>query len=189
MRRIRTQPHNGFALLLALIISSVVLAIGVSLLNISISQITLSSTARESELAFQAAHAGVDCQWYWRNEEAADYIALDGAFPVITCFGENARSAVRSTLEADSNGHAKSYSYLFQWGSPARCTQTEMIVMNAHSRDVTLTFFNDAVGDDGVKECSEGNVCTILLSRGYNRSCEEIDTSIFSLQREITVEF
>lgn len=189
MRRITQTENKGFALLLSLIISSVVLAIGMSILQISISQITLSSTSRESEFAFQASHAGVDCLWYWRNEESADYIALNGTFPVISCFGERALTAVRSTLMSNSNGHAKSYSYVFEWGDPLRCTAVEMVVMNAVSGNITLYFENVAVGEDGTKVCSTGNTCTVIVSRGYNRGCNEIGTSIFSLQREITVEF
>ncbi len=183
------ETHKGFALLLALIVSSVVLAIGISILEISISQITLSSTSRESEFAFQAAHAGVDCMWYWRNEESENFEGLTTPFPVINCFGSDALTAVRSTLFADAEAHARSYTYQFQWGDPQRCTSAEMVVMNAHSKDLTLNFVNKAVGDEGEKECQEGNVCTVIFSRGYNRSCEELETSIFSLQREITVEF
>ena len=183
------QSQKGFALLLALIVSSVVLAIGISILEISISQITLSSTSRESEFAFQAAHAGVDCLWYWRNEESENFEGLTTPFPVIECFGTGVLSAIRTTVFADSEAHARSYTYQFQWGDPQRCTIAEMVVMNAHSKDLILNFVNEAVGDEGTKECLDGNVCTVLFSRGYNRSCEELDTSIFSLQREITVEF
>lgn len=188
MRRVHEQ-QKGFALLLALIISSVVLAIGISILDISISQITLSSTSRESEYAFQAAHAGVDCIWYWRNEESENYEGFTTPFPVINCFGKNAKSATRSTLYADSDAHAKAFSYLFDWGDPLRCTSVEMVIMNAHDKDLTLNFVNEAVGDEGEKVCLESNVCTIIFSRGYNRACDELKTSIFSLQREITVEF
>lgn len=189
MHRIRIQKNTGFALLLSVIISSVVLAIGISILNISISQITLSSTARESEFAFQAAHAGVDCLWYWRNENAAEFEALNGALPTINCFGESPATSEKVTVNSDSDGHATSFTYHFNWGDPQRCTATEMVVMNAHNRDVTLSFESEAVGADGLKTCNNGNTCTVLFSRGYNRPCDELDSSIFSLQRELTVEF
>lgn len=58
MKQVLKNREGGFALLLALIVSSVVLAIGISILNISVNQINLSATARESEFSFQAAHIG-----------------------------------------------------------------------------------------------------------------------------------
>lgn len=186
------EKSGGFALLLAIIISSVVLAIGLSILNISINQINLSATARESELAFQTAHAGMDCIWYWRNTNAASYTALNAALPDIDCFATspiNDESTVRTTLQSNSNGHINSYEYTFEWSDPVRCTDVEMVVFNATAGDLSWTFDNKGVGVDGLKECNEGNVCTVLFSQGYNRSCAELATSIFSVQRELVVEF
>lgn len=190
MKRISSTKNNGFALLLALIVSSVVLAIGISILNISVKQINLSATARESELAFQAAHAGVDCIWYWRNLNSTSYSAVSGAAPSVDCFEVNATAETPDDLVSDTtDSHARSFAYTLEWGTPERCTDIEMVVMNAHDEDLTLTFQNEAVGDDGEKLCLEGNVCTVVFSRGYNRACDELNSSIFTVQRELTVEF
>lgn len=203
MKLRKTRSQKGFALLLAMIVSSVVLAIGVSILNISINQINLSATARESEFAFQAAHAGVDCMTYWRYERADEYANADtSAFPQpsINCFGV---SPIASELYEDkatmSGGHVRYFSHTFQWGSsdrndstyPERCTQSDLYVMNALTDDITFDFsdVNVGVGTDGIKDCQLGNVCTVIISRGYNRACDEIDSSIFSIQREIVVQF
>ncbi len=187
------QQKKGFALLLALIVSSVVLAIGVSILQISVNQINLSATARESEIAFQAAHAGVDCQWYWKNEKSTDYLSGDNPprNPAITCFGGaplDSSSARLSTGRGD--GTVERFNATFSWGTPARCTKTSMYILNATGPgDFEVDFQNEGVGDDGTKTCKAGNVCTVLISDGYNRACSEVDSSIFSVQREITVEF
>jgi hypothetical protein len=188
-----TKTHQGFALLLALIISSVVLAIGVSILQISVNQINLSATARESELAFQAAHAGVDCQWYWRNEKVSEYLSGDNPpqNPSISCFGTNAYDNTATRLNVGAgDGTVERFTNTFSWGSPERCTITAMYVLNANgAQDLIVDFENEGVGDDGRKTCKSGNLCTVLVSDGYNRACDEVDSSIFSVQREITVEF
>jgi hypothetical protein len=189
MKKTLQQKQGGFALLLAIIISSVVLAIGLSILNISVNQINLSATARESELAFQTAHGGMDCIWYWRIANASYYSQLDPTLPAIDCFGSNPIDSNETTLLSNSNGHIKSYEYTFEWGDPLRCTDVEMVVFNATAGDLSWTFDNQGVGNDGLKECQEGNVCTVLFSQGYNRSCTELATSIFSVQRELVVEF
>ena len=189
MKKSFKQKQEGFALLLAIIISSVVLAIGLSILNISINQINLSATARESELAFQTAHAGMDCIWYWRNENASFYTQLNATIPPIDCFRNNPITVGKTTLSSTPSGHINSYQYTFEWGSPARCTSVEMVVFNANAGDLSRTFNNTGVGNNGVKTCNRGNICTVLFSQGYNRSCAELSTSIFSVQRELVVEF
>lgn len=186
----KRNRQQGFALLLSLIISSVVLAIGMAILNVSINQINLSATARESELAFQSAHAGIDCMWYWRNELASSYTASSGAAPSIECFGVTVSGDTPVSLPESTDGHARLYSYELEWGDPVRCTGVDMYVMNAAGTDnLTLQFANEAIGTNGSKTCNSGNVCTVLVSGGYNRACNEITSSIFSVQREITVEF
>jgi Tfp pilus assembly protein PilV len=180
--------QKGFALILALIISSVVLAIGVSILNISINQISLSATARESEFAFQAAHAGIDCLQYWRGEQSAGYLA--GSNQTISCFEVSPSPTAMTVVKADDGSSvAYKYSNTFQWGTPERCTSVDMFVMRAYGADLTLPFTNKAVGTNGSKTCKNGNVCTVIVSDGYNRACNEIGTSIFSVQRELTLEF
>lgn len=188
----RMRPYKrkeGFALLLAIIVASVVLAIGVSILDISVNQINLSATARESEFAFQTAHAGMDCIWYWRFEEADIYTTLGGTKSSINCFGINSIDSSKTTLLSNSNGHINSYKYTLEWGTPARCNDLEMVVFNASDGDLVRTFSNKGVGENGVKRCEEGNVCTVLFSQGYNRACDELTSSIFSIQRELVVEF
>jgi hypothetical protein len=56
---------KGFALLIALLITSVVLSVGVVLANITYKQALLSSTSNESLKAFYAADAAMECALYW----------------------------------------------------------------------------------------------------------------------------
>jgi hypothetical protein len=189
-----STKNNGFALLLALIISSVVLAIGVSILHISVNQINLSATARESEIAFQAAHAGVDCLMYWRNEKSAEFIDVSGtlANPTTNCFGGGPiETSKQSYAPSSGTGWVREYINEYQWGSPLRCTNVSAYIINAYSTtNVTVNFGTDrGIGDNGVKTCNAGTICTVIISDGYNRACNELDSTIFSVQREIVVEY
>jgi len=185
-----SQKDRGFALLLSLIVSSVVLAIGLVILEISVNQINLSATARESELAFQSAHAGIDCIWYWRNEEADAFTAETSDAPNIECFSQSpVETEDPQVLENSASGHARAFQYTFEWGDPLRCTAVDMYVINAHAGNMTINFANEAIGDNGTKVCNEGNICTVLISGGYNRACDEIGSGVFAVQREIVVEF
>ena len=56
---------QGFTLIIAVLISSIILSIGLSMFNISIKQSILSATARESQSSFFAADSGIECASYW----------------------------------------------------------------------------------------------------------------------------
>lgn len=197
MQWVHKKQNNGFALLLAMIVSSVVLAIGLSILNVSVNQINLSATARESEFAFQAAHAGVDCMWYWRNTDESTFISKGASAPSLNCFnGKEASKSVAlvtpSNGVGNTSGHfINAYNYTFSWGTPIRCTEAAMYVMNAGDADLQYDFssINQGVGTDGLKTCTQGYICTVLISDGYNRSCTDKNSSIYSVQRELTFEF
>jgi hypothetical protein len=194
MTRARKKNEKGFALLLAVIVSSVMLSIGVSILKISVNQVNLSTTARESEMSFQAAHAGIECLTYWRHEKADEFIdaARVGSNPSITCFGNTPLGVERQTFVLGGNSYLHSYEHTFQWGTPTRCTALVTYVINASlgTQDAVVDMtFHEGVGSNGMKTCVAGNICTVIVSDGFNRACADVDASIFSIQREITVEF
>ncbi len=56
---------NGFVLLYAVLVTVVVVTVGVIIMNIITKQIILSSIGKNSQLAFYAATAGVECAKYW----------------------------------------------------------------------------------------------------------------------------
>lgn len=59
------ETNGGFTLLLSVLIASLILTIGLSILNIAFKELTLSSSARESVIAFYAADSGAECALYW----------------------------------------------------------------------------------------------------------------------------
>lgn len=61
----RIQLNRGYTLLFAVIVSSLVLSVGISILNISKKEFLLASGARESTTAFYAADSGLECAVYY----------------------------------------------------------------------------------------------------------------------------
>ncbi len=59
------NKEGGFAMLFAVLTSSVLLSIGLSIFNLTIKELALSSSGRESQAAFYAADSGVECALYW----------------------------------------------------------------------------------------------------------------------------
>lgn len=56
---------KGFTLLFSILVSIMVLAVGASIINISLKQVILSSSGRESQYAFYAANTGIECALFW----------------------------------------------------------------------------------------------------------------------------
>jgi hypothetical protein len=57
--------RGGFTILYAILIATVVLTIGLSLLEVLTQQVSLSGAQRESGLSFYTADSGLECALYW----------------------------------------------------------------------------------------------------------------------------
>ncbi len=69
--------QNGFVLLFAVILSSIILAVALGVSNITLKQLTFSTSAKSTNDAFYAADAGVECALYY-GFTTASFIDSDG---------------------------------------------------------------------------------------------------------------
>lgn len=182
-----SSQQRGFALLLTIIVVSIVLAIGLSLLNITVKQFTLSATARDSEEAFHTANSGVECMQYHRSVDStyADLVN-GGSAPSLPCGGY---SQVYSNADHDTlSGNRYIYNYIYQYDLNGNaCIETSMYLLDTRS---SASAINNYTVNEGLEtlSCGAGVVCTAIFSRGFNRGCSQLD-SIRTVQREITIEF
>jgi hypothetical protein len=81
---------KGVTLLLAILISSLVLSIGVGVSTLLIEELKFSATAKESLTAFYAADAGIECALYWDfkigafDDPASNPIFCNNSSPAFT---------------------------------------------------------------------------------------------------------
>lgn len=61
----KNNKKKGFVLLFAVLISSLVLAVGISMISIALKQVQLSGSGRDSQYAFYVANTGAECATYW----------------------------------------------------------------------------------------------------------------------------
>ena len=84
----RSTSRRGFTLLIAVLVSGILLAIGLAIYNIVSKQVILSSAGRESVFAFFAADTGVECALMWDSlydafsSSSAQQISCAAARPV-----------------------------------------------------------------------------------------------------------
>lgn len=195
--KVHNYNSTGFALLLALLVVSVVITVGLTILEITTKQVRLAASAADSEISYSAANAGVECAMYWRRKEAGE-IEMGNAISNLNCFGSPNISPPAATIPV-TNGQLHLYKYQIGWGGAAapRCSRVSIgvIVSSASAvasveRSILDDNFSGYPGT-GARTCPAGGICTIISSKGFNRDCVD-DTDPFppgTIEREVLVEF
>ena len=196
MRKQATE--SGFALLITLIVVGVVLSVGLSILDLSIKQVRLSTNAKDSELAFHAANAGMECAQYWRRR-SADLMESGQSFSPI-CFGQSATPIILDITDGvTGTGDVYQYRYSFTWGNPDyRCTQINSVIINSDidgGSDPGVRVTNEKMKElilgypgDANKVCDPGSRCSVISVKGYNKPCSNIN-GYGVIQREVLLQF
>jgi hypothetical protein len=83
-RLLKGNKKKGFTLFVALVVSSLLLSISISLSNIILKQLIFSNTGSESQLAFYAADSGAECALYWDRKGPDGSTLFDGSFATST---------------------------------------------------------------------------------------------------------
>lgn len=194
------SSSSGFALLLAIIMVSVVVSIGISVLDVTIKQLALSTNSRDSENAFHATNAGVECALYLRLKYAPELAAGD---PITAnCFGASTvtiNSNPVSVSPPSTSGDAFTYTYTVSWppGTPNRCTvMTFLVIASSDTQEAEVTNMSSIFPTypyGSSKECPPGGICTVLSSQGFSRPCAAgtppvPPSGVGTLQREILLE-
>ncbi len=69
--------ESGFALLFAVLLSSVLISLGLSIFNISLKEIDIATSARDSAQAYYAADSARECAIYWDIVKGAIPACID----------------------------------------------------------------------------------------------------------------
>ncbi|TSD03513.1 MAG: hypothetical protein Athens071416_194 [Parcubacteria group bacterium Athens0714_16] len=64
-KTIKQESKKGFTLLMATVVSSLLLSIGISIYNITLKELILTSYGRNSQFAFYASDTGLECALFW----------------------------------------------------------------------------------------------------------------------------
>ncbi len=182
--------NQGFALLMSIIIVGVVISIGLTVLDLTLKQLRLSTNSKDSETAFHAANAGLECARYYREEERESIEDGDDDI-AMNCFGVS-MTANRTGITV-ANGEAHLYSTEATWGSGStqRCSQIKtLIFVSETTATTTINNMQNWIpcypyGDR--KDCEPGGRCAVISSQGYSRSCSNLSLP-GTVQREVLLE-
>ena len=85
----QANAHSrGFTILLAALVASLVLSLGISVFTIAQKQLLLSSLSRTSQYAFYAADTGAECALYWDLRHTAFDSTSTDPLTELTCDGQ-----------------------------------------------------------------------------------------------------
>lgn len=82
-----TSSPRGFTLLVAVILSSVVVTIGMALLDVAYKQVLLSSTAKQSQYAYYEADTALECALYY-DQQLDAFNTNPTELTTLTCEGQ-----------------------------------------------------------------------------------------------------
>ena len=203
----RTQTQNaGIALLMTMMVLGVVLAVTLAIVELSLQQLALSVDSKDSEIAFHAANAGLECARYTRRNASSSFETLLPATIPVNCFGVTSPDFTKQSQAADGieivpgsgAGSVWRYSTALTWAGGTRCSVMDIISIKvdaAATADLTIradgtkslkTIFPGYPTD--TKACAPGAVCTIASVAGYNAACAAKD-SAGVLKRQVLLEF
>lgn len=191
------KQSTGFALLMSLIVVSVVVSIGLAVLDLTLKQLRLSTNSKDSETAFHAANAAMECARYWRNTSSSTFSAGDN-LPIVGCFGIEIGSVTADSVGVNRFGQARKYSFTnngvegITWGKEKiqRCSQIDILVLNSVvGATTTVERMSDVIPGypKSEKECEPDGRCTVIAARGYSRACNQVALP-GTVQREVLLE-
>jgi len=195
------KRKGGFALLITIMVVSVVVAVTLAIVELSMKQLELSVNSVDSELAFQAANAGLECARFWRRDQSDEF---ENGDPVtFDCFDQSTTSNDSAlTITQTGVGEVYLYNAELSWGAAPfeRCSQMDIIsmVVPATTTPPGVTLGN-GTGSNSLKRvlagypsnsttCDPGGQCTIMSVTGYSSSCINKNQS-GTQRREILLEF
>ncbi len=151
---ITTENKRGFALLISIIFMSVMLSFGLALGALGYKQAVLASSAVESQYAFYAADAGLECALYadQQQNKFAYQSPQPATAPLMACDG------VSSTFPPSFPNGIVSYTGS-QW------ILAERLSLDSGKRCADVTIYKPALGTNGT---------TYLFSQGYDVSCATV---------------
>jgi len=81
----KPNSQKGFTILLAALVASLVLTLGIAIFSVAQKQVVLSSLGRSSQYAFYAADTGAECALYW--DVRFDYFSTTSPSVTPACDG------------------------------------------------------------------------------------------------------
>lgn len=149
------KKNRGYTLLFSVLVSSIMLAMGVSIVFISRKEIIITGAARESQYAFYAANAGVECAMFHDYFKGSFATSSPATYPTTEVTCNNTDIEVTATTISDtatSPWVGTKYRYEFAFKIDDTATRQSCAISRV----------------DKYKSRTTGQMVTTVEGRGYN---------------------
>lgn len=151
--------HRGFTIFFAVLTASLALAVGISIFELTIREIDLSTTATQSQFAIYAADTGAECALYWDSKCTLPSCRNGSAFATSTSFQG-------ATLGAGVMCNTQDISTTWVTNNPPPTSNTATTTFTMQITAPLQTYC--ATVEVGKFTDSNGVLYTHLVSHGYN---------------------
>ena len=167
-KKIILNDRRGFALLFAVLTASLLLTIGIAIFSISFKELSISTSARESQVAFYAADSARECALYWDVKKGAFPACLDTKTPctmttgpsTIVCNGSNSSDILSNHFSTGAGNITYNSSTTNPFMQFSFTTQTGPDPLSPQA-DVTVSKTFNALNS---------NIVTTISAEGHNVS-------------------
>jgi hypothetical protein len=152
-------------MLFAVLVASVLLAVGISIFNLTVKELILSAAGRESQFAFYAADTGAECALYW------DFKGVD---VFATSTGDRTPSPATPDCVDTTGQAAQTFdvtNYVTYTDYPVARTPTSAVTQFTLNLPSLSPQYCAIV--TVIKDSSSGILKTVIDSRGYNLPCSD----------------
>ena len=129
--------ERGFTLLLAVLVSSVLIALGSAIYDIVSKEIILSSAGRESQFSFYAADTGIECGLY--HDLKNDLFATSSGATTVTCGGGAPVALTRVVQSVNSANDTLVTSFTFPIGGSAETLPCATVTVTRRAYPTSTT--------------------------------------------------
>ncbi len=120
---IKKNNNKAFVSMIALLLANIFLIIGLSVFNIAMREVILSSGAKESLFAFYAADGGMECALYWDVRENS--FSTDTPSSPINCSGQDV--SVTFIQDCGTDCSRNIFSLAYPPDRTGTCVQVEVV--------------------------------------------------------------
>ena len=137
-------PRRGFALLFSVLISSLLLTIGLSILSIALKELAISTAVRQSIHAFYAADSGLEYALY-HDTKFNDILPID----FNNSIAQNLATTSSKIFVISDSGRTDDANY------DLYMTKTKPAGVNMPATTTITSYGHDSTGDDRVERAIE----------------------------------
>ena len=157
--KINKKSKTGFAVLFAVLLATFLISLGISIFSISLKEIQINASIRDSQAAYYAADSARECALYWDIKEGDFPACLDSncttpstsPTPTITC------NSIPFTLNFAHQAGSPIYSATSTLDSSAPFFQASSTSSSTPAADIIIT-----------KTFSNSNIITTITALGHN---------------------